>query len=391
MVQTFYWFLPSGAFSTIHINEEFDLTQLLHILIKNEFWNRKINYEREAEITNKFLSQISSVKVKLLTNSNGLFTQTDYYKQVIRRNIGNISKNYEYIIDRSHLSSIDSMTTLEIQYTSKIKPNKNTKKSNENSAEYFSSLNYDAYKDILQLISIAREIGSLFMFCIHLTYPTRLTWKGNNKTIASGLIAIKANKSKYLQVEYDDMFIHKVLIERERFKQLTDTLLVVSTIWHKEFWTIHRYLKALRTENIKTDNFLDLVITLESLFPNNTSVDIIRTTVGIIVGDSFKNAQEIDKNLKQAFAIRNEIVHGGITYKWSDKYNGKETNLTLMDLFWELKVYVTLSIIYAIDKFFEDNQPTQNNLRISHSDIFALFFKKRENIVYKNNQPKHSK
>ncbi len=371
----FTWFLPAHFMVNNGGDEEFefDLTEYLNILVHNKFWERNITFEKHFFFDQNSLKKIKSIKIKLYPYSNVQFNVDQIASSIFKKEFPNVSHDFQYIIERGNLRTAKSLSIIQIEFEHDQNIPPNLKYSQEFTAERYSNIDHDFHLILLELISVSNEMISLFLTALHLTFPTRYYSSESFIPQTSGLVVISQSDTSYYRDVHSDILTHPILIEAGKFDQLNKGMKVLSSIWHKDLWTLHRLLKGLRTYNLTIDNLLDLVFTLESLFPNNTSSDMMRLASAIMVGKSKGDAKKIDLTLRIVFSIRNEIAHGGKHYRLMDYYKLGKDKYLIMELFFDFKFIVIMLVIHAISKLSPSDE--QNKLSIVADDLYELFYK----------------
>ena len=314
MNNKFIWILPSGFMAEEIGPYEFDLFKSLRILIKNEFWNRKVNYEKRYFFSKESFKNIVSAKIKIFPRTKSYFFIKDEHKRIFEKNIQVINEDVQYIYDRGNLRVCKSLSFIEIEFESKTQISKNILRINENDPENFYT-DMDFEKLYEGLISISNELISLFLTGIHIIFPTRDTFFESHKPQTGGIVLVKDETISFYRDEHSNVLTHPILLEVEKIKLVDEVINVISSIWHKDLWTVHRFLKALRSDYIDIDNLLDLVFALESFFVKNTSTEFMRIAANVIGSNSIAESNKADLLLRTVFSLRNEVVHGGKYYR----------------------------------------------------------------------------
>ncbi|MBC9909820.1 hypothetical protein [Chitinophaga varians] len=379
MLNKFYWALPAHLMSRDQQHVEYDLTECLNTFKANEFWKRKIAYDSQVGLTPENLAKFSSIKIKLIPHNGVHFRVHNHSHTILTDLLGNIDSDLQYIVERGNLRTAKSLVIVTIEYESDIPLMTNCKKENEFDPERIFSLDEDFQMIYLECQTLANEMASFFLTALHLVHPTRNSGVETGFQQSSGLIVFENDNGRYYSDAHSDIITHPVLIESSNTITLAGTLDILANVWHKELWTIHSYLKALRSDRIEIDNFLDLMFTLESFFPDQASAEFIRTTASILCGDTLKDAQEIDLKLKVAFKIRNEVAHGGIHFRIMDYFAFGSKKYLILLLFWDLKTIVTNLMIHAMKNLLKPENHQQNKLSITTNDLYEKFYSKQTN------------
>jgi hypothetical protein len=354
---------------------DFDMTKNFEAVVKNKFWQRKATYDKHYFFGEDSLKIIRSVKIRLYAYSNAPFSVDRVAESIFRRDYPGVPKNLDYIIDRGNLRSAKSIVAVEIEFEYAKKMPRNLLRKEELQAVRYSTIDMDFGLAIKEMISVSNEILSLLLTSIHLTFPTRYPGFDFFPDPSSGLFVISSPTQNYYNDSHSNIATHPILLEEERFDRLRSGLEAITAIWHKDLWPVHRLLKALRTTFLSADNLLDLLFALEGLFPDNTDAPLIRMIAGVVIGDDRQKAVRVNSILKTAFKIRNEVVHGSKDFSLLESYPVGKENISVGDLFFEVKYYVIRMIIFAIYKLSPQSQ--QNTLSIVPEDLFQLYYDKK--------------
>ncbi|MGZ3812297.1 MAG: hypothetical protein ACXVJN_11165 [Mucilaginibacter sp.] len=372
-LHTFRWFLPTSIRSRDKY-VEFDLTKFCQTFFsRSEYYIRRTTFDRKAEFDQSVTSAITSVSVQLYPFVSFPMSNTRDSWQIIEKEIGH-APELMHIIDRGNLRHAHGLAIIVLSLNNGFHHPQNLQPDEEYDIE--KRLNWDMDFEIwkLQLISIANDIGAFFMLGLHLTYLTHSTWHESHPPQSSGLVAI-TDSGNYLHDEHSDMLSYPLLFEAERINTLNEIWETLSKVWHKDLWSIHRFIKAVRSDHSTIDHFVDLVVTLESFFPDNTPQPLMRLIASIIVSTDKKGAKKIDKLLIDCFRIRNEVVHGGKYYRLHDKGNNHPDAKMILQLFWDLKNLNIHLIHYGVDKLLKDqNSIPANAIRLTQDDILDKLF-----------------
>lgn len=168
---------------------------------------------------------------------------------------------------------------------------------------------------------------------------------------------------------------YPVILEPESTKDFETVFQLLADRWHFPLWPVHRFLKALPDQIADVEGLLDLLFSLEGLFEKNASSDSMRLTCAILCSQQISNAKKVDENLKKAFLIRNEIVHGGKSFTGLEKHKASAGEKISWEIFWDLKTIVAGMIRLALDKLAAS--PDMRNLRILSEDVLARVFQKK--------------
>ncbi|MDO3645303.1 hypothetical protein [Mucilaginibacter sp. L3T2-6] len=377
MEHTFKWFLHTSIRSKDKYFE-FDITEYCKVYFGNEsYLTRQTTFDKQAEVDKATIDSIEQVKIKLYPFTVAPMSNTNEAERIIEAEIGKFP-DFQHIINRGNLRHAHGLVIVEIKFNGDFTYSENLKLDEEKDIEKV--LNWNIDFDILRLrmISIANDICSFFIFGLHLTYPTHSNSHESTKPQSSGLLFMAGN-TKYVLDEHSDILAYPLLVEKERFDTLKEIWAMLAKVWHKDIWSFHRFIKAVRSDYITIDNFLDLVFTLESFFGNDTSTETMRLVSSLIVAKNKSEASKINQLLIDCFRIRNEVAHGGVHYRLYDKIprkpKGDEKHKMILELFWELKNLNISLMVYGIQKLINDRNPIPASaIRLGPSDIEERYF-----------------
>jgi len=373
VIHTFRWFLPTS----IKSREKaflFDLTNFCQKFFeRKEYYSRRTTFDRKADYDHAVTATIQSVKVKLYPFTVAPMSNTQEAERIIADEIGSIG-GFAHIVARGNLRHAYGLAIIELTVNSDFVYPLNLTPDLEYDIE--KRLNWDMDFEVwkLQLTSLASDIGAFFMLGLHLTFLTYNTWHESHQPQSSGLVTLNGGGS-YMIDEHSDMLAYPLLLESDQFEALKSIWERMAQVWHKDLWSIHRFIKAVRSDYSTIDHFVDLVVTLESFFPDNTPQPMMRLICGVIVGTNEAEAKKIDKLHSDCFRIRNEVVHGGKYYRLHDKNKEGADAKMILNLFWELKNLNIHLIHRGIDKLIRDrNAVPANAIRFSADDILKKTF-----------------
>ncbi|MDA3613506.1 hypothetical protein [Polluticaenibacter yanchengensis] len=232
----------------------------------------------------------------------------------------------------------------------------------------------DFVSDYHKFVSLNKEILSLFLASLHLTFPTRSIMGWNENPINDGILHFSSRQRHFFESLKTNQCMHHVLITKSRLNKLKQNLSGIAEVWDSNLWSLKRYLIAVKSNQIDMDNLLDLLYALEGLFDKNTSADFIKTFCSLKLGNDKTEAHKIKSTLDYAFKIRNEIAHGAQHYKGHEKIkiNGKE--VLSQELYWDLKFIVSQILILSINKLLKNKD--MKNLNFKIDDLFDVVYKK---------------
>lgn len=377
MAKKFYWLLPSNFNSRNGGPFVFDLTNTFRTTIKNKFWNRKITYDRKYTLKEESLEKIRSIKISIFPRTRAFFSLTQKTVEIFNNLFGEMPKRFQHIYNRGNLRTAKSLTIVEIEYDSDIELPENYSEKKEFKPENYYKIDMEFHKLYHELMSVTNEMASLFKLALHFTYLTYNHDFEYSSPQSSGLVVFSNGDKKYYNDIHSDILSHPALIEADRFHLLNERIDMLASIWHKELWTLHRFNKALRSDYLTIDNLLDLVYTMESMFPNNTSTDFMRLAAVFINCEKPAEVQKTELLIKAVFQLRNEVVHGGAHFRITDSYMVNKKDTLIVDIFWQFKFIVIRMMYFAINNFLEQKPELQNSLLINTLDLYSLYYSKK--------------
>lgn len=220
--------------------------------------------------------------------------------------------------------------------------------------------------------AVISEFCHFVLAGLHLKFPTQSFMINNEKTVYDGFFQIASNGKMYCEHMRSSLFMHEVMIEKDKLTELEMTFDSLSLIWHHNLWSLKRYLSAIKSNQVSIDSLLDLIYALEGLFDKNTSSDFVKIVCLTKLANSIKKAKEVKAVLDLAYRIRNEIAHGGISYEPYDKVKLQGKEVFVEEVFWKMKHFVAVMIALAINKVLNDKQ--QTNLRFNEDDLIQHLF-----------------
>lgn len=376
-LQTFKWYLPT----TMRCREpylEFDITDACKVFFaKAEYVKRKIKFDKEHDFDQAFLQRVRSVRINMHPFTSEPLSNFKVANKIVAAEIGNLP-DHEHIFQRGNLRKAKGLVIVEIQFTDESDFPANLTLVEEDDIEKIMDWDFDFESLQLQLISVANDVCSFFLLGLHMTFPTHSSSHSSSRAQSSGLVAM-IGKTVYIRDVHSDMMGYPLLIEKDRLEMLNFILGRIAQVWHKDIWSFHRFIKAVRSDYTTIDHFLDLVFTLESFFDKNTSSETIRLVVAALTSRNKAAAKATDQLLVDCFRIRNEVAHGGVNFRLYDKSpripKGKEKHKMILELYWELKNLNLQLIELGISKLIADKNPVPANaIRFGAEDLMGKLF-----------------
>jgi hypothetical protein len=373
-LHTFKWVLPTSIRSRTNYFE-IDITKSCQVFFnKEEYYSRKITFDKQSLFNKETTEKITDIKLKIHPFTIAPMSNDDQAAQIIEKEIGTFP-DLQHIIDRGNLRIAHGLVIVEIKFLGELIYPENLNRHEEKDIEKVLNWNMEFEYLKLELISIANDVCSFFLLCLHITYPTHSNMHATSKPQSSGLVSMQGT-SRYIMDVHSDMMSYPLFMEADRLPALETVLPQIGEVWHKNIWTFHRFIKAVRSDYMTIDNLLDLVFTFESMFGENMATETMRLIASVIAAKDKQEAMKFDRMIANAFIIRNAVAHGGEHYRLYDKLpKGKDTDKMILDVFWALKNLNITLISYGIHKLINDKNPIPTNaIRFGIDDIIDKCF-----------------
>jgi hypothetical protein len=331
----------------------------------------------EHDFDGTFLESIQSIRIRIFPFTSAPLSNFKEANKIVAGEIGDFP-NHEHIFQRGNLRLAKGLVIVEIQFSGSSEFPPNLTLPEEDDIEKVLNWDMDFEFLKLKLISLANDVCSFFLLGLHMNFPTYRSSHQSSRSQSSGLVAMIGSTTHISDV-HSDMMSYPLLIEMDKLDTLDFILARLSQVWHKDIWSFHRFIKAVRSDYTTIDHFLDLVFTLESFFDKNTSSETIRLVSATLTATDKDNAKAIDQLLIDCFRIRNEVAHGGVHYRLHDHSprvpKGNEKHEMILELYWELKNLNLKLMDKGIQKLINDkNKPPANSIRFGAADIFGKIF-----------------
>ena len=375
MENTLKWMLPTSIRSRKTFYE-FDLSTYSRTFFSNEqYWKRKFSFDKTYDFDKSAADSITSVKFRIHPFCGGPIGDNHKLDVITEEELG-IYPDHSHIIQRGNLRKAKGILIIEIKFDGHYKYSDNLILEQERDPDYWFSWEDDFEYMRWKMLSIANDIASFFMLGLHFTYLTHGSYHERSQPQSSGLMMIRNAESRHIMEEHSDMASYPILLEEESFNALKLNWGMLCHVWHKDIWTFHRFLKAVRSNYITIDHLVDLVFSIESMFGKNTPSQTIKETAAAILGKDPDDAKRITDLLTAAFKIRNEVAHGGKHYGLSEPIPGKfSDDMRVMDLYWELKNLLIYLMHYGTQKLLNDKSKIQPSaIRFGKADLVNRFF-----------------
>lgn len=376
MEHIFRWFLPTSIRSEKKYFE-FDITKYCKTFFSNDlYFEREIHFNKSYKFDRLLTEKFSNITIKIYPFTSAPMSNTNEAESIVENEIGAF-EDYQHIVSRGNLRKMQGLIIVQMSLNADISYSPNLKLEEEYDIEKIFGWN-DEFENLKSaIVSVANDICAFFLLGLHLTYPTHSTYHESTPPQSSGLLSFTHEGGRYIMDEHSDIMSYPILLEEERLNILATNLGLIAQVWHKNIWSFHRFLKAVQSNYITIDSFLDLVFALESFFDKNTSTEMMRLVTSIIIANNRQDTQKIDQLLLNSFRIRNEVAHGGLHYRLYDYMPGKTKGKKKMILesFWELKNLNIALISYGIRKLIADKSPfPPSSIRFGVNDILNKLF-----------------
>jgi len=335
-----------------------------HILTLN-ISEKKVEFGFNYGLKTFTSDEIEKVLIKVLPKFRTGLVDDDRVQNYISNNLGKI---YSYFnVDRGYKNWHYSTGVVVIE----THLSRNTLIPSRAQIKNLNSIPYDFVQSYNQYTALQKEISFLFLSALHLTFPTTSVM-GLNSVFSGGIIHFSTSKRNFYENLKTDVFMHHVLINKERIKNLKQNLSGIAEVWDCNLWSLKRYLIGVESHAVDMDKLLDLVYAMEGLFEKNASSDFIKLFCIIHFSKNKNDAKKMKGILDSVFKVRNEIAHGGIHYRGYEyiKLNGKE--VLSQDLYWEMKVIVSQLIILGINKLLKNKEI--RNLSFKIDDLYEKIY-----------------
>jgi len=365
------WIVPCYFTEESHKTDpiEFELTDHLKLILKNEVWNRKFDYGFSTGLKNTNPTEIKKASIQIYPRFISGYVNEKRIPELIENACGKFPGhlkvgNYK---DWSHQLGF---SIIEIEY---FKGTRNIPTKNDLTGDIIPHWDMEFIEKYHQQLTVLKELASFFLAGLHLSFPTESIMMRTDSPLNDGIFQIKSGQKTYASKIATNAFMHEILIETSKIKNVEINLGGLASVWHYNLWSLKRFLNAVESDQLSMDNLLDLLYALEGLFDKNTSADFIKLMCLLSLCNNKKEATKMKNLLDVAYSIRNDIAHGGQSYDPYDKVKlgGKETLAQM--IYWKMKTVVAVMIIKAISKLINDKN--MKNLRFNTDDFINLIYK----------------
>ncbi len=364
------WLLPAYQFCSDFSREpiKVDLTKAVKNIFNDELHKRKYSFGNLSLLNKVDPETIDHAYVTFYPRLITGLIEVDFFEKVIRDSFGEVP-DYFKLNSHDDWPLSNGVVVLEIKY--KYDVNNIPTKEDFNSAGLIDFEN-EFVKGYKMHSAVINEFCYFVLAGLHLKFPTQSYMYNNDTTVYDGFFQMASKGKVYCEHMRSSLFMHEVLIEKDKLAELEVTYNSLSLIWHHNLWSLKRYLSAVKSNQVSIDSLLDLIYALEGLFDKNTSSDFVKIICLTKLANSIKEAKEVKAILDLAYRIRNEIAHGGISYEPYDKVKLQGKEVFVEEVFWKMKHYVAVMIALAMNKVLNNKQ--QTNLRFNEDDLMQHLF-----------------
>ncbi|HYF32819.1 MAG TPA: hypothetical protein VD993_16960 [Chitinophagaceae bacterium] len=348
----------------------FDLTSHLKKMLVNEVWRRKFNYGFGKALKKTSPDDIKSATITIFPRFISGYVNEARIQELIHEYFGRLPtylkiRNYK---DWSHQIGFAVIQTEYLSTTTNIPTKKDL------TAEVLPNYEMEFIEKYDQHLAVLKELSSFFLATLHLCFPSESFMMRNHNPINDGYFQIQSGRRTYASRVSTNAFMHEILIETSKMSNVETSMNSLAEVWHYDLWSLDRYLRAVESDQISMDNLLDLIYSLEGLFEKSTSAEFIKTMCVLNLCNSRKEARAMRNLLDLAYKIRNEIVHGGISFDPFDKVKLEGKEILAQSVYWKTKTIVAQMLIKAISKLL--NNKDMRNLRFNIDDFINLTYQK---------------
>ena len=371
-MRKFTWITHTNISTKDYKPITFELTPYLETFINNEIWNKQpYRTEYSFPFAEKQFKKIKSFNITIYSEGAPI-SQFHRFEIILAKHISleSIEKIRLY---SSGIPDAKKLAIIEIEF--------------ESDFDVFNPLTYDDEKDIDKVMghlnnseawyelrdikTIICEILQFFEFNLHLNFLTQnYTFSTTEKPELSGLTFVTDGSKIYYETDKIDLLSHYILYEKET-DRMTELMSTTSHFWCQDITPIYFFIDALKGNYITSTNFIKLVFTIESFFPERISADFMSLVIPLILGHDIEQMKDTRSLLRKCFSIRNEIVHGGTVHGFRDivSKNGAKGEKSVDDYFYKLKNMITeLFYFYTVHNLFKKGE----EYRLTHEIIFSL-------------------
>ena len=199
------------------------------------------------------------------------------------------------------------------------------------------------------LLVLTTELSHLLKVAIQLQYGTENFLYYGKPDVPDNCLAYLDGKGQQIWSYHQSIehtFPAELLkFDNVQFKNLCEEL---ASNWAGNIWPLHRFLRAIPYRcRLDCDSLLDLVFSLEAMFQQSANSQFIRTYCGCFEKD-VDDARIVKEILKEAFGVRNRIVHAGKWFDADSEISVGMKKMKLPKLILAVKTIVTKAMIQGL-------------------------------------------
>lgn len=171
---------------------QFDLTGSLRLILKNEVWNRKLEFGSNSNLRDVRSEDILYAKVKILPRFTSGYVNQNRIIDYVTENTNKVNSHFKINSYKDwHYALGVVVVEIKLNYKSSEIPSKN-QHVNFTFDEKFLSI-FHRHKALLN------ELATLFMAGLHFTYPTQSLMMWNDKPVNDGIYGTYSGRKKVFQ------------------------------------------------------------------------------------------------------------------------------------------------------------------------------------------------
>lgn len=367
------WVLPCYLTRDDNITDPivFDLTHHLKLILANKVWERKFNYGWGYGLKNTEIENIKKAMTFLYPRFVSGYFNENRVSEIIYHVCGELPSIS--IMDGFKIWPKEiGVAIIEIEYFQNFDSIPSGIQIEDFKKYIHGSFDWKPLQIIYnQHIAVLKEISSLILAGLHLSFPTE-SWMSGRETVYDGYYQLCSQNKTFYEYCPTNAFMHEILFETKKTENVILIMDTLSKVWHFNLWPIKRYLRAVKSDQVDMDNLLDLLYALEGLFDKNTSIDFIQTMCMVRLCKNKTEALEMREYIKLSFEMRNEIAHGGLTFDPHDTITLGGKKMLRENIYWKMKGIVSWMIVEALSKMVKTEG--MKNLRFTKDDLIEIIF-----------------
>lgn len=366
MSTRFIWTLPAFYQTPTRQPLEFDLTQHGKKILTNKVWERRFDYGYTDSLKKLNPEDIIRIGITITPLPQGIHP-VDKPENILQKFCGRVPEHNEVILHANLSQWIRNILVIEAEFGFDSEMPKSITDLND-------TLSMEFVETFHRLVAFAEEIGALFRATTHIMFHSDypIIPSMAKRSQGGGLIYVESNNKWLFDLWSTATFTFPAIYMETHLEDFEALLDLMANLWHLTLWPVHRFLKALNAEYIEIENLLDLLYALEGVFPKNTSSEFIRVAAALFLSNNRGEAKEINEFLKQAFQIRNDIVHGAQHYTGLEKVKLEGQEVLSQKVFWKVRRIVAKMIYVAIQKLVRTQG--MRSLRINVQDLLEKMY-----------------